>query len=540
MQVGVREYWREWPAANIGIVIPTGFFVLDIDAEHNGFGSLSKLQEDHDLLPPTWLVSTGSGGLHYWYKAPGVRNTTALAGYQGIDVRGVGGYVVAPPSLHRSGRRYEFADNSPVADAPAWLVELVTKRVPPADKASPQGQIIPEGERNSTLASLAGTMRRRGMTAAAIEAALLVHNRECCQPPLPEEDVKRIAASYGRYSIPPTTPYGFNNTSLYIDANKQEIGSKRDNFGPSSGQVYDSSDKADWGVYAQKFDEVLADNKGPVDKRDVAGTIGLSPTGDTFRKLLSRRIADGKVRRYRGSPYLVEWINREYQITRPDKFSLRKTLDIRFPLGIHELVEVPPRSVIGVAGYTSAGKTAFLLECAELNVLHQDLPVYYWYNEMSEEKMVLRWEDFPALETYLETKFFPVIQTDFEFADVLQPDAINIIDYLDRDADVFMIGDDIKKLYANLSRGILIFAIQKPSGRDLGYGGLSSAKQSSLYISLDIKYQSKRNVHGEAQIIKAKDWSDPNLNPVKMKCSYITGGKHGKLMKDGDWTSEGR
>ncbi len=306
--------------------------------------------------------------------------------------------------------------------------------------------------------------------------------------------------------------------------NSLKTGRGRDNFGITS---------AKWGDYSRQFDEVVKE-AGKIARRDLAETIGLKPTSDTFRKLLSRRIDEKKVRPYRGSPSIIEWINREYIVTSLVSDQLETFLPIKLPLGISELVNIPPGSVIGVAGYTSAGKTSFLLETAELNSLSQPMPVYYWYHEMSEAKYRIRREDFPKLiEAQRENKFYPVKQSDFEFADVLEPDAINLIDYLDRDIDLFLIGQDIKQLQARLNTGIVIYALQKVQGRDFGYGGIPSAKLSNLYLALDVKKDTETTMYGRCKIVKAKDWVQSN--PVGLYCDYHTGGKHGKLFLDGKW-----
>ncbi len=338
----------------------------------------------------------------------------------------------------------------------------------------------------------------------------------------------------GNKNKPPSPPPLLeSNTSFNTPLENTKTKLKRDNFGITSGQDADN----EWGKYARYFDEVVSSAGGRVDKREVAVSIGLSVTSDTFRKLLNRRKTEGKVRAYRGSHYLIEWINRDYQITALGGPVSASFLDIRLSLGIHDLVKVPPRSVIGVAGMTSSGKTSYLLETAELNCLAQDLPVYYWYNEMGEEKLRYRCEDFPALtEAYQRGQFKPAMQTNFEFADVLQPDAINIIDYLDRDDNLFLIGEDIKALYRNLGKGVIVFAIQKKEAVSAGYGGLMSKKLSNVYITLDEKFQSGQSTHGIAKITKAKDWVNMGVNPVGLKCAYHTGGKHGKLLRDGEWT----
>src|SRR3990172_5947170 len=91
-QQGVRDYWTKWPKANIGVVIPEGFFVLDVDAGHGGYDSLAILQERIGELPETLLIGTGAGGQHFWYRTTTpVRNTVKLGMLPGLDIRGVGG-----------------------------------------------------------------------------------------------------------------------------------------------------------------------------------------------------------------------------------------------------------------------------------------------------------------------------------------------------------------------------------------------------------------------------------------------------------------
>jgi len=202
MMTRAREYWSRWPNANVAIAIPPTHFVLDVDIEHGGLESLGKLQEKYDALPKTWLVTTGSGGQHYWYKTDtSIRNTTRLDGLSGLDIRGTGGYVIAPPSMHRSGHRYETSEvwNGPVTLAPKWLIDLCSRPQVLQTAGNNTNMPIPEGQRNDTLTRDAGAMRRRGLSEQAIAAALLIENRERCQPPLPEDEVYQIAKSVSRY-----------------------------------------------------------------------------------------------------------------------------------------------------------------------------------------------------------------------------------------------------------------------------------------------------------------------------------------------------
>jgi putative DNA primase/helicase len=108
----VEKWWTAKPLANLGMPIgsTSGLVVIDVDVRHQGVESLKVLEQKIGALPPT-LVSLTGGGFHYFYKYPGVavKSGVAVLG-PGIDVRGDGGYVVVPPSLHASGKRYEWIE----------------------------------------------------------------------------------------------------------------------------------------------------------------------------------------------------------------------------------------------------------------------------------------------------------------------------------------------------------------------------------------------------------------------------------------------
>lgn len=108
----IREWWSWKPHANIGIRTgsKSGIFVVDVDCADDkpGFETLRELENSHGELPPTWQVKTGSGGLHIYFQMPtgvSIKSGTNVLG-PGMDVRGEGGYVIAPPSNHASGRHY--------------------------------------------------------------------------------------------------------------------------------------------------------------------------------------------------------------------------------------------------------------------------------------------------------------------------------------------------------------------------------------------------------------------------------------------------
>ena len=196
----VRSWWQKWPDANIGIVTGaiSGLLVLDVDGKEGR----ETLRRRNLRTYPTAIVNTGGGGWHYYYRHPGGHhpNTTGKVGPK-VDSRGDAGYVVAPPSLHVSGNHYEWATSPrdcPLADPPPWLCEI-NKPHRASATAPPFPQQIPQGQRETFLTSYAGSMRQRAASEEAILAALQVENSNRCQPPLPDQQVRKIAASVARY-----------------------------------------------------------------------------------------------------------------------------------------------------------------------------------------------------------------------------------------------------------------------------------------------------------------------------------------------------
>ncbi len=123
----IREWWRRWPSANIGGSIgAAGVFVVDVDGR-GGRESLASWEATCGPLRPTYAVRSGriDGGEHRWYTADRpIRNRQGVL--PGVDVRGIGGYVVLPPSWHASGRPYRaLSPYSALAPAPAALLDLV-------------------------------------------------------------------------------------------------------------------------------------------------------------------------------------------------------------------------------------------------------------------------------------------------------------------------------------------------------------------------------------------------------------------------------
>lgn len=208
----LTQWWARWPGANISVVTGavSGLIVVDVDPLHGGDDSLLDLP----ALPDTVRALTGSGGTHIYLRHPGGCEIPSRAGWrQGIDIRADGGQVIAPPSLHASGRRYEWeAGLDPwsiaVAEAPGWLLRELSGPAPASDVRGvfdleeALEQPIPEGQRNVRLTQIIGALvaQHRDDPWVLPEMALAV-NRRLCRPPLPDSEVEAILRSIWRRDV---------------------------------------------------------------------------------------------------------------------------------------------------------------------------------------------------------------------------------------------------------------------------------------------------------------------------------------------------
>lgn len=158
----------------------------------------------HAEMCDTKKVQTGNGGHHLWYRLADGGNLTrrkfVWKGKPAGDAIYTGGQVVVPPSRHPdSGERYKWLTGKdiPIREIQNFA-ELGLEFQRPLKTQTGDNAAIPTGQRSDTLTSLAGTMRRRGMSADAVEAAIKAENQARCDPPLPERELERTVFQSAR------------------------------------------------------------------------------------------------------------------------------------------------------------------------------------------------------------------------------------------------------------------------------------------------------------------------------------------------------
>ncbi len=206
----VREWYGRWPEAGVGVVTGrvSGLVVVDVDSAHGGEASLAGLLARYGPLPETAEAATGGGGRHLYFRHPGNELRSRIGMRPGLDLRGDGGLVVAPPSRHPSGRRYAWRagrapDDVAMAELPSWLHDLARGRTPRGGHPLSywRGIVrdgVGEGERNNAVASLTGHLLWHGVDPDVITELLLCWNAVRCRPPLGEEEVVSTVDSIRR------------------------------------------------------------------------------------------------------------------------------------------------------------------------------------------------------------------------------------------------------------------------------------------------------------------------------------------------------
>jgi len=204
----IRQWWRRWPHANVGIACDSqnGPIVVDIDKD----GPLERAFLERLNLPDTKEATSGKKTKRHLYfdsslSGEDIARTIRPFRKNGkkieIDILGDGGYVVAPPSVHpETGRQYRWIEKRAPARFPRELLKELKKTHKSSKKRNAERlpDLIDEGERDNLLTSLAGSMRRRGASEEGILAALREENETRVVPPLPDKDLKRIAKSIAK------------------------------------------------------------------------------------------------------------------------------------------------------------------------------------------------------------------------------------------------------------------------------------------------------------------------------------------------------
>ena len=485
-----------------GIAIVTGkisnTFVVDFDRYKPGFSEETALT----LIPDTVVaptVKTMHDGRHMYFRNPDINISIKSGIAPGIDYRGEGGYVLAPPSKNAVGSEYTWVVSLDEVDPPHLPLSFLN-----AVKGSLYN-IYTHGDDNScrqvsSLSSLSSELFRQGTRDQDLfhVANLLV--KAGCE----ENYLLEVLNILARNCDP---PFPLKEAEEKIKSAMQRV-SRRG------------------GSIAGEVREWVLSSSGVFLSSDVVNCLHLSSRDDTknVSKVLERLRQEGLIEKYGNKRGQFRTLDQDEEVidylgANTDPFS------VRFPLGIHEWVAIHPGNVIVIAGESNSGKTSMCMNVAKMNC-HEHQANYMSSEKQDGAELRIRLQKFgEPLENWKKIKF--TFRTD-NFPDRIDPDGLNIVDYLDEgtDSEAYKMPMRIRQIADRLKRGIAVIALQKDPNKGLGFGGSGTLNRSRLYLTMSRA--------GILKIEKAKMWRNDHINPNGMfiKFKLVAGAQ---FMKEGDW-----
>jgi len=289
--------------------------------------------------------------------------------------------------------------------------------------------------------------------------------------------------------------------------------------------VSNNSTKPPQTPLSQNVYDYVFDSSGPFCLHDVYTFLQLSTRNDKKNvSIILKRLCEkgmiektnrkaGEFRRVDTDVEEIDFIN-----------VCQKKMDLVLPLGAHRWVTFYPKQLIVYAGSPDAGKTALLLNFIELNQSHHKIT--YMSSEMGAAELQSR---LILFDVPLDSWKFRAIERATNFVDVVDPDGINVIDFLEIGEDFYKVGSMLSEIFAKLRSGVAIVALQKDPKKEYAKGGYMSLEKPRLYMTVDNAYPGH-----VLKIVKAKNWRDPLMNPngMQMRFKIVNGCK---LLPQGTW-----
>lgn len=503
----VREWWTKWPDAMIGVI--TGP-VSDLMAFDFDWYKLKDTEKSplKDLVPDTIpgpICISPEGGYHKLFRYP--ENGTVLNSIDGVlkgfDIKGLKGVIQMPPSINDKGLAYRWMGGRAIHEVAVQAVATpILNKVIQLINTKLRGVYIEGrniGDANGRNKAYQGVTKHNIELNQGNRGDALFHIvNSCLKGGMEVSNIYKVAEIVCKNCNPPFS------------------------VGEIPARIKSAIDRAE----ARKF------NLTEELKKFISVTYGSFSRNEASQSVTNHNIPVLRATLHRlcqGVDAIIEpdkargdgWFRRiENNETEIDfKNATGDFLPIKWPFGIEQWFNTAPKNIIIVAGEPDSGKTAFLLNLAGLNNF-TSIPVFYFSSEMGEFEMRERLKGFtkPLIDGWR----MKVFDRSCNFADVIRPDAINIIDFLEIHEDFYKVGLYIKQIFDKLNKGIAVIALQKNPGKEQGLGGMRSIEKARLAINMERG--------GRLIIDKCKNWATMN-NPRGLAIEYsLVGGCHFQVL----------
>ncbi len=441
----VLSEFRRFPDSLIGCCTGTvsGICNLDVD-DDEGRALVDELVSD-SLLVPTY--KTISGGLQMIFRAPTPCPAGAVRFLPGLDFRGQGSCTILPPS----DLGYDWLPGLSLQEVnPPTVPEPLLKKINiytyrgRVDASVDSADFFTPGRRNEDLFTVANAMVKQNLPEKLVMQAINMLAQKC-NPPFPLHEVETIIRS----------------------ATERAAGRDRNL----------SAEVREW----------VLSTSGNFMSTDVAKCQQLSTRSEMQNlSMILKRLCDERViERYGNKNGCFRRIENDIEFMDFANANIENTVDLRLPLGLQTKTSIYPKGVIVGAGVSGTGKTLFALNAVADNM--DRFPAFYFNSEMGPEALKKKLSHFPISIDKWVAGMKVADRWDFNnIADKVQPDAFNVVDYLEPDGErPYNIHGVISAIIRRLNKGTALIMIQKKPGATMGTGGIYSIKAASLAFSLD-------------------------------------------------------
>ena len=506
-EIEIRGWFKKWPDMNIGVVTGEISNLLVVDTD-----TASAIVTVNDAIPeslPVPCQRTPSGGKHFFFlhKEGFSNRSNAGKNVGGVDIRTTGGYVVISPSITGAGHGWSWMeglgiDEVTTPEIPSNITNIINtslsfylctgsqqeKAIKSAEVSEVSGsQLFVKGQRDEGLFHLANVMVKGGLEPELTLKALMIL-ANACDPPFPEKEVEEKVKS------------AINRAAKKERNITQEL---RDWVNESAtGQFKVSEYQRESAVVSKQDKHTLIVALKKLCDQGVIERIG-KRTGEY-------RIVD--------KSYVVqEWWNDE-----------GKPLDIQFPLGVQALAKVYNGNIILLEGQKSQGKSAFALEFCRMNRKLFKPRIRYQNVEMSDSELIERFRSYPpdviSEQDWRDSVEF--LKRTSDWWDLIEPDGLNVVDYLVEYEKAFLIADFVFKIHQRLKSGIALVVVQRDPFKPYPAGGRAVRDIPRLVLSL---------IHHEIRLEDTKSfWNTRQGNPSGLSRKYKQVAWW-NFQEDGDW-----
>jgi hypothetical protein len=263
---------------------------------------------------------------------------------------------------------------------------------------------------------------------------------------------------------------------------------------------------------SDQVSQYLRVTQGTFSVTDLYRDLGIVTPSDraNCRKKLGREVKNGIIEHSGNKNGYYRLVQQDLKEVDWKNAKVGNYYDLKMPMGLHEKLGLHPKGIMVIAGSPNTGKTAFTMTMALMN---KGAKVSYFNSEMGEEEVAERIAHFEhAKSDWDHIKFY---DRNRNFADVIRPNGLNIIDFLEMTDNFYLIGEEIRKIHDKLDKGVCVLCLQKKKGQELGRGAEFSLEKPRIYLSMD--YQM-------IKVVKSKSSRNGyNMNGVEIPFKLING-----------------